>query len=238
MITEEFESDLRATFARTAADVAVPEAARARLLAHDYRLRGGRPRLVLTAGTGLATASALAAGLIIAAGPAGTSAPSAVSFDAYTFTMPSGFHQVHASERCRPGIAFAWPLSRPGHWEKVVLPKVPKYGKAMMLAASAAGGCLGVGLAPSYRPTAATPDPELVGKTRPVKLGPFHGRYIRFRQMYEHFPHGVVIDREAIRQVFVELPVGHGRYRDLIVGGARLSKHQLIMIVVAGLKRR
>ena len=238
MITEEIESQLRTAFARVTCEITVPEAARSRLQTRNYHPRRMRQGLGLTAVTGLAAASALAAALIVVAGPAGTAAPSAVSFDAYTFTMPSGFHQVHPSARCRPMIAFALPPNRHRLWGKVGLPVVPKYGKKMMLAASAAGGCLAVALAPSYRPTAATPDPELVGKTKLIRIGPFHGRYVLYRLYSGRLRKGVVLKTELVRLVYVELPVGHGNYRDLVVGGARLSRHQLITIIGDGLKRR
>jgi len=82
------------------------------------------------------------------------------------------------------------------------------------------------------RPTKASPDPE-AGTTaaQPVRVG-------RYRASFSRGLRGPVVLRELIRQLYVELPVGKGKFRDLLVGGARISKASLIKIGAHGLSRR
>jgi hypothetical protein len=102
-----------------------------------------------------------------------------------------------------------------------------------MTAVSPAGACLAVDLAPPYRPTAASPDAESLPFARPLWVGGYRARLVRYCASWRP-----VDGRELIRQVFVELPVGDGKVRDLVVGGAGVSRAELIRIVRNGLSSR
>jgi len=89
------------------------------------------------------------------------------------------------------------------------------------------------------RPTKASPDPE-AGTTaaQPVRVGRYRALFVHYRASFGRGLRGPVVLRELIRQLYVELPVGKGKFRDLLVGGARISKASLIKIGAHGLSRR
>jgi len=90
----------------------------------------------------------------------------------------------------------------------------------------------------AYRPTAAVPDPEAPKGAEPVRVGRYHARFYHFLASFLRAPGSHIVVRELIRELYVELPIGRGRVRDLAVGAARVSRAQLIRIVARGLSSR
>jgi hypothetical protein len=224
MITSEMEIQLRDAFARAGADIAVPPDATERLRASQYH-----PRQVsrgLVAGiTALAAAVGIAVPLAFGAGSPAAALVS-IRFDSYTFRLPAGFHATAASTRaCQAMIVLIAPppLKKGASGTGPILR--PSYDKAMISAASAAGGCVGIALGPVYRQ--ALRDPEVLPGARPVRVGKYDAMLWQHRE-----PH------ELIRDLYVQLPLRHGKVRDLIVGSARLSTATLIRIVERGLSSR
>jgi hypothetical protein len=237
MISDELENELRRAFARAAADIAVPEEARSRLLAGSYNPRRVNRRLA----AGIA-AAAVAAGIAVplaaGAGSSAVASGSAIRLASYTFGMPSGYETAAVtSKACRPLIVMGLP---PVSGRAPLSPgrslSVSPYEKsAMKTAASSAGGCIALTLGSSYTPTAKTPDPEALTNARPVQVGRYHGSVFTFRTSFRDRRRGPVVLRERIRVLYVQIPVRGGRLRDLVIGGARLSASALINIAVKGL---
>lgn len=232
MISDELENELRGVFARSGADIAVPQEVRTRLLQRDYR-----PRSVnrgLAAGLTAAVAAAgIAIPLAVGAGSQSTAAGPKITLASYTFRMPAGYKRTAAtSAACQTFAAYATgpnslslTLTGPGTSD----PALP-FGRGMSAAASSSGGCIVLVLAPAYTPTAAAPDPEAPSTARPVQVGSYHG-LIFDSSISEATGRSIM----SATELYVELPVAGGRMRDLVIGTTRISKATLIKIAADGL---
>ena len=237
MITDEPETRLREAFTRAAADIEVPGQARQRLLSRDYH-----PRTVnrkLTAVLAAAAAAAIAVPLAIGGGSHPAAAGPVLRLASHTFQLPAGYTLTAAtSPPCHAFVAAAGLLP----WDPNANDRrAPPGQTAMKAAASAAGGCIAVVLAPPYTPTAAVPDPEApVDGAHPVQVGRYHGVIVH---SLTHYPPVLVFSVSGIRaarhhlfvQLFVPLPAGGGEMRDLVIGASQLSESELIKIAATGL---
>jgi hypothetical protein len=240
MIIDELENELRGAFAKTAQSIVVPSQARQRLLQRNYRPRTGNRRLA----AGVA-AAAVAAGIAIPLAGGGGSQPATAGpvmrLASYTLGLPVGYKLTAAtSTPCHAWVLAVLPMS-------VVLPphgaalQNPPYGGQMKAAASASGGCIVALLVPPYHPTTAVPDPEAPAAARPVQVGRYHGAIISrmlvtdLRNPRQAARHGIKPGWNNVAHLWVRLPDGGGKMRDLIVGAEQLSDAALIKIVANGL---
>jgi hypothetical protein len=233
MITTELESELRRAFARTAAEVVVPEAGRQRLIGRKYRF--GRPRRSAAIVGAAVTAAGLAASLAAVTGsPPAAPLQHAFRFDSYSFRMPAAYDHPVSRSACRFLVVEIYGLVRylPGR-EVISGVRQPTYGKEMMTAASSAGGCLRVYLEPTYPEGPADPDAPRVAQ--PVRVGRYHGLFVQRRVFFSQGSRGTAVHREAVSELFVELPLRNGMMRDLAISGAGLSERTLKRIVLSGL---
>jgi hypothetical protein len=241
MITDELERELRSAFTRTAESIAIPQQARQRLLQRNYHPATGNRRLA----AGLAAAALAAAAITIPLAAGGGARPGAagpvIRLASYTFRLPAGYRLTAASSPpCHAIVVTALPASVvPAHGP--VAKNLP-YGGQMKAAASASGGCILAVLAPRYTPTAAMPDPEGPAGGHPVQIGPYHGVIIHvsayvtdLRNRRQAARHGITPGWNYWTQLYVRLPAGGGRMRDLIIGARRLSDAALIKIAANGL---
>jgi hypothetical protein len=216
MISDELGKELRGAFARTAAVIEVPEQVRERLAGHDYRPGTVRRRRLtaITAGA-LATAAGVAIPLA-AAGPQTAAAGVTVRLSAfYTFRLPAGYTLTSSdSAHCRLRPPLLATKLRRGD---------PTLGHRY--AAIEAAACVSMGLNRSYRPTPAMPDPDVPPGTRPVHIGRYHGAIGIFGS-----------PATPRRELWVQLPIGHGRMQDLAVAEFGLSPRALIRLVARGLE--
>ncbi len=235
MISSENEARLREVFTRAGADIAVPLEAAERLRARHYHPRQPNRRMVVGA-----TAVAAAAGIVVplAAVPGSPgAAPLTIRFDSYTFKLPAAYHAAGAGDsRCRPALLLVGPppLKKGGIGDGRI--SRPANAKAMMTAATAAGGCIGVDLTAAYWRT--WPDPVAWHPARQVRVGPYRAMIWRGRTAFEKWPNGPIGQREVVTNLYLQLPVGHGKVREFIAGSARLSVAALIRIVAHGLSSR
>jgi hypothetical protein len=180
-----------------------------------------------------------------------------IQLASHTFRLPAGYKLTAAtSPPCRAVFFFALPASLlPSHGP---VAQNPPYGGQMQAAASASGGCILAVLAPRYTPTTSTPDPEAPAAAHPVQVGRYHGFIYHPRtfvtrardrgQAAEHgikpgesgfivLPAGNGINPRlsSFTQLFVQLPAGGGKMRDLIIGAKQLSDTELIKIAANGL---
>jgi hypothetical protein len=228
MMTEDLENELRDMFARSAADIVISEQTRVRLLRH-------RPRRVnrrLAAGLAAAAAAAGIAVPLAAGAPGGAAGP-AIRLASYTFRMPAGYHLTAA--RSAPCQAFG--IYFPPRGAKAQA-QDPANSQAMRAAASSAGGCIVLALAPPYTPTASVPDPEAPYAVHPVQVGRYRGLISHVSA--EVFPEPGKPSRlgpgwHRATNLYVPLPAGGGQMRDLVVGAQGLSDSALIKIVASGL---
>jgi hypothetical protein len=219
---------------RSAADIVISEQARTRLLRRDYR-----PRKVnrgLAAGlVAAAAAAAIAIPLAVGAGsPPGAAGPT-IRLASHTFRMPAGYRLTAAtSAPCHP---FAVTVQAAGvNGAGAHLYNTPN-SQAMQAAASSAGGCIVLALAPPYTPTATAPDPEAYSTAHPVQVGSYHG-FIYHVSMFV-LPGGTGILSQpgwhTATDLYVQLPAGRGEMRDLVIGATGLSDSTLIEIAASGL---
>jgi len=240
MITDELENELRSAFARSAASIVIPEQARKRLLQRDYHPR----RLNRGLAAGLA-AAAVAAGIAVPLAGIGSqpAAGPVIRLASHTFRMPAGYQLTAATSA--PCHAFAVVLlpasSLPPH-AKGPVAQNPPYGAGMRAAASASGGCILLVLAPRYTPTAAIPDPEAPAAARPVQVGRYHGLIFHASMFVAEAgfsrraaEHGIRPGWSRFTELFVPLPAGGGKMRDLVIGAKELSDATLIQIAANGL---
>jgi hypothetical protein len=88
-------------------------------------------------------------------------------------------------------------------------------------------------LLPPYRPSAS--DPYAFAPSRRVRVGHHQGRLYTFRS-YVRGPSGTMVpSKSPMFEVFVQLPAGRGKVRDLAVGSNKLTERELIKVVVRGL---
>ena len=229
MMTQDLENELRDMFARSAADIVITEQTRARLLQRHYPRRVNRR---LAAGLAAAAAAAGIAVPLAASAPGGAAGP-AIRLASYTFRMPAGYHLTAAgSAPCQAfGIYF------PPRGAKAQA-QDPANSQAMRGAASSAGGCIVLALAPPYTPTASVPDPEAPYAVHPVPVGRYRGLISHVSA--EVFPELGKPSRlgpgwHRATNLYVPLPAGGGQMRDLVVGAQGLSDSALIKIVAGGL---
>jgi len=240
MIIDELENGLRGAFAKTAQSIVVPSQARQRLLQRNYRPRTGNRRLA----AGVA-AAAVAAGIAIPLAGGGGSQPATAGpvmrLASYTLGLPVGYKLTAAtSTPCHAFLLFVLPASLvPPHGAAY---QNPPYGGQMKAAASTSGGCILAVLAPPYHPTTAVPDPEAPAAARPVQVGRYHGAIIDSRILVTDLRnprqaarHGIKPGWNNVAHLYVRLPDGGGKMRDLIIGARQLSDAALIKIAANGL---
>ncbi len=112
----------------------------------------------------------------------------------------------------------------------------------MKAAASASGGCIVAVLLPRYTPTTAIPDPEAPAAAHPVQVGRYRGFIYQARFFVAKTglsrraaEHGIRPGWSRFTQLFVRLPAGGGKMRDLVIGAKELSDSALIKIAANGL---
>jgi hypothetical protein len=232
MITEDLENELRRAFARAGADIEVPDAARMRLCERNYHpRRTHRGAAGAIGAVALATAAGIAVPLGITSGPAVVSSGAKITLDAYTFTMPAGYHATRRP--CLLGIGIHIPriVSGGAGVPGIGLPKVPPQ---MRSAASADGGCVGLMLSPAYRPQPGSSDPYAIGGS-PVLVGE-HKALLYDVPAYSRRPDGKLVPlRPGMFDLFVPVPTHGGKVRDLVIGSDNLTKRELIAIAISGL---
>jgi hypothetical protein len=235
--TDELENDLRGLFARASAGIVMPEQARQRLLQHDYHpRRTNRPLAAGLAAIAVATA-ATAVPLAIGAGsqPAGSGA--VIRLASHAFQLPAGYR--HAATTSAPCHAFVI-ISMPAFLNPKAI-RNPRNEPGMKAAASASGGCIVAVLTPPYTPTAARPDPLApAAHAHPVRIGNYHGvlahsSFLVTSASRTAIAHGITPGRHQLTELFVRLPAGNGRVRDLVLGASRLSGSEMIRIAASGL---
>lgn len=226
MINVELENELRSVFTRAAADIAVPEQARDRLIKRDYH--PARVNRGLAAGiTAIVAAVGIAVPLAAVAGSPNTAAGPAIRLASYTFHLPAGYMLTAAtSAACRTYAIYVPPPEAAGAPDQN-----PPYGPGMKAAASSSGGCIVLVLAEAYTPTATVPDPEAPPTAQPVQVGRYHGLIVN--SSISSGNTGRLIMRAT--ELYVQIPTADGRMRDLVIGGTMLSKSTLIRIAANGL---
>lgn len=235
MITDELENELRNLFARSAAEIVVPEHARKRLLQRDYHPKTGNRGWVV----GILVAAAVAAGIAVPLATGEGSQPAeagpVIRFASYTFRMPTGYKlTAAASAPCRASVVFLSPSPARSAQNAS--------GEAgMKAAASASGGCIAAVLAPPYTPTAGVSDPEAPAAAHPVQVGHYHGRIFHSSMVRaktginRNARHGITRGWQNVTDLYVQLPAGDGKMRDLVIGATGLSDSTLIKIAARGL---
>lgn len=238
MITDETENELRQAFTLAADDIVVPDPARRRLLSRDYHPRTVNRRLTAgLAATVAATAVAITVPLATAGGSPSIAAGPVMRLPPYSLQLPTGYKLTAATPASCHAFAIVALPGRPNAKDV----RNPSSEAAMKAAASASGGCIVAVLAPAYAPTAATPDPEAPGPPmRPVQVGRHHGVITRTSFLItsanrKGIEHGLTPGWHSITELFVRLPAGGGRMRDLVVGASRLSESALLRIAANGL---
>ncbi len=238
MITNELENELRSVFARTAADIVIPERVCQRLLQRDYHPRSGNRGWA----TGLTAAAAAAAGIVMAlaagAGPQSPAAGPVIRIASHIFRMPAGYQLTAVTSAPCHAFAVFFPPPR----AKAPLAQNPPYGAGMKAAASASGGCMLLLLAPAYTPSAAIPDPEAPAAAHPVQIGRYHGLIVhnatftpKANISRSAADHGIKAGWSRSTMLYVQLPAGGGKVRDLVIGATGLSDSTLIKIAASGL---
>lgn len=241
MITDALENELRSAFAKTADAIVIPQQARQRLLQRDYHPKTGNHRLA----AGLAAAAITAAAITIPLAAGGGSQPATAGpvmrLASYTFSLPAGYRLTAAtSPPCHAFAVIALPASLvPRHGP---VTQNPPYGGQMKAAASESGGCILAVLAPPYSPAKAKPDPEAPAAAHPVRVGRYHGAIIHSRMLVtglrnprQAARHGIRPGWNSFTQLYVQLPAGDGKMRDLVIGSQQLSGPALIKIAANGL---
>ncbi len=159
----------------------------------------------------------------------------------YTFRLPAGYKLAAAtSPPCHAFVVTALPASLvPPHGP---VAQNPPHDAGMKAAASASGGCILAVLAPPYTPTTAMPDPEAPAAAHPVRVGRYHGAIIHsrifvtdIRNRRQAARHGITPGWSSFTQLYVQLPAGGGKMRDLVIGAKQLSDSALIQIAANGL---
>ena len=180
-------------------------------------------------------AAAAAAGIAVslAAGSPHTTAGPVIRLASHTFRMPAGYHLT--AGRSAPCQAFG--VYFPPRGEKAQA-QDPANSRTLRAAASSAGGCVVLGLAPPYTPTASVPDPEAPAAVHPVQVGRYRGLISHVSA--EIFPEPGEPSRlgpgwHRATNLYVPLPAGGGQMRDLVVGAQGLPDSELINIVASGL---
>jgi hypothetical protein len=242
VITDEVERELRSAFARAAADFESPEQARQRLLQRDYHPKAVNRALAAgLAAAAVAVTAAIAVPLAAGPGAQPAAAGPVMRLASYAFRMPAGYQLTAAtSAPCHAFAIIALPASLlPPHGP---VAQNPPYGAGMKAAASASGGCIVAVLAPRYTPTTAMPDPEAPAGAHPAQVGRYHGSIIDSRMFVpksrfsrRNAEHGFPPGWSRFTQLYVQLPAGGGKMRDLIIGAKKLSDSALIKIAANGL---
>lgn len=157
----------------------------------------------------------------------GTSRTPVLKLASYSLRLPAKYHLTAATaSACTPMVLWA-PPAQGGD------ATTPSYAPTDAAAATAAGGCLVMVLAPPYTPTAAQPDPEAaVSGKQPAQVGPYHA-YIRTGSLYYDPWTKTYGPVETV--LYVEVPLPNGQVQDLVVGEQGLSQPQLIALVAKGL---
>lgn len=207
-----------------------------------------RARHALSRRTYLAGAAAVMIAVVAVVLPLslGTHAPAAtrvtkraepvLELASYRLRLPSTYRLTSATApQCSVGVTFSVPESTP--WTGVrsasASPvQTPAYASDMTAAANAEGGCVTLALAPPYTPTPANPDPEAgtLENTPPVQVGPYEGRVGTWTSFEK--PSDVASQQASL---YVEIPIGGGQTRDLVVSANNLSESALISLVANGL---
>ena len=231
MMTEDLENELRNIMARSADGIMIPEQARTRLLRRDYHPR--RVNRALAAGIAAAAAAAvIAVPLAASTGSPRLTPRAAITLAAHTFQMPDGYQPAAAkSPACRP---FSIINGLPG--QNGARQPRPAATQALRAAASAAGGCIVLTLTKPYTPTTAAPDPYAYSTAQPVQFGSYHG-YLSHESVLV-FPGDTGYLKpgwHTATDLDVQLPTGHGKMRDLVIGATGLTDPALIKIATSGL---
>ncbi|MGO9083114.1 MAG: hypothetical protein ACLQDY_29490 [Streptosporangiaceae bacterium] len=230
MITEELENELRDMFARHAADITVPEQARRRLAARDYRPGRVRGRRAAAGAVGLAAAAAVAIAVPLSAGAPHRASSAAIRVDSYTFRLPADFRPGVPSA-CRDISIMAVP-ARDGSGASRRVGPVPS--RPYKTAAARNGGCMALSITAPYRPTARSLDPDALTTRQPVRVGDHRGFMSGFAS-YSGSPGGKS-RRAWVRILNVQLPVRGIRKRDLVLYAIGLPQRTLIKIAARGLR--
>jgi hypothetical protein len=249
MLTEETEQQLRDAFANSISGISIPDdlAARLRNQSHRAYCKHRMARRLVPGAAGIACIVGVALAFALGTGgpPARDGATMRVA--SYSFHLPRGYRLVDTSSglSCVMSMEYIGPNgSSTGATQGSTLP----YSSGIESAASGSGGCIAMLLDPSYTPTATTPDPEAIGSAlTPVAVGSYKGfvetvtlgaghpgtvgtGILRLIQV----PHGSQ-GPPRYTNLFVEISIGNGQVRDLVVSASGLSQSALIGIVATGL---
>jgi RNA polymerase sigma-70 factor (sigma-E family) len=225
MMTDELENELRAAFARSAADIPVPEQVRTRLRERDYPL--GRVNRGLAAGvTAVAVATGVAVPLAVGAGSPSAAAGSTVMLASYTFDLPAGYTATAAPAAICPPPPL---LVTNGSGQEN-----PKYGARLKFAASSSGGCLSL-MIESAKSESTAPVPGAPPGARRVHVDQYRAVIAIVGYAVSPRTRGRMVPEW---ELYVRLPAPRGEVRELAVAESGLSPSALIRIVVHGLQPR